>query len=169
MTHDPDTIGSLRSPVWGPLGDRIYFVEREDYFYYLKAFSFSDQSLKTLFTFLGDAELGGIRDIASGVEHGWPVETEYIAVAIGNFFAHGCARIYSLDVNSCDAGDSCVLTYETAGTLPSWTKDGKLVHVSHGLTIRSLDNCRIDTIGLWDGTDLETIKKGWEPAAVGGG
>ena len=81
---------------------------------------------------------------------------------------HGCATVYTVDVLDCPSGDGCALKHEVAGIWPSWTRDGKLIHISQGLSLKRLKLCKIDTIGSWEGTNLETLTKGYEPEAAGG-
>lgn len=169
--EDTPVLDGLSSPVWGPLGTRIYFVEREGDYRHVKAIDTSGGNLVTLATVSN--ETGIVRQVSSGIGHGWPEEREYLAVTIGEpvvagVVIHGCARVYTLDVGDCPAGEGCVLKYEVAGTFPSWTRDGKLIHISQGLTLKNPDNCKIDTIGSWDGSRLESLTKGYEPEAAGG-
>lgn len=160
----------LRTPVWGPLGYRIYFVERRgwpSYTYDVNAIDVSGENLVTLVTWISGDDpdtATHVREVSSGIGYGWPEEKEYLTVSIGDFSTHGCRFIYSLDVDACEP--ECVLTPMFAGIWPSWNRDGQIIHTHQGLTMR--ENCRTDTVGSWDGANLETILKGYEPEAAGG-
>ena len=97
--EDTNAIQSLRSPVWGPFGTRVYFVERADDYYHLKAIDSSGGLPITLLS-INRTEFGIVRQISSGIGYGTPGDKEFIAVTIGPISSwgaaiHGCANVYS--------------------------------------------------------------------------
>jgi len=169
----PDTYFSLRSPVFGPLGNRVYFVERwGPYSYDINAIDISSEPLvaETLVTLNLDEDPDNasyVREISSGIGYVWPGAKEYLTVSIGELHTHGCAFVYSLDVDACKTGcASTALIPMFAGIWPSWTRNGRIIHTHQGMAMK--DNCTTDTVGSWDGTNLETLLKGYEPEAAGG-
>lgn len=158
----PDTYEAVHSPVWGPLGERIYFVERVDGTYFIKFFDFdsTEPQPETFFRYDGEER---IFDVSSGISS----SGEMLAVEIGtDIFIHGCRSIYTLDVASCEETQSCDLNREFAGIWPSWNKDGELIHTYQGTRLKKV--CKTDTVGIWDGTNLKALLKGYEPEAAGG-
>lgn len=157
MEKWPNTFEALYSPVWGPLGSRIYFIERDDSAHYVKFIDVSSQTEpETLFSYGVEEH---IFQVSSGIE--------YIALEIGTDpFIHGCRSIYTLNVSNCESFQNCELQREFAGIWPSWTRNGELIHTYQGLTLKQ--TCSTNTIGSWDGTNLEILMKGYEPEAAGG-
>ena len=184
ITDYPITVNYFRSPVWGPLGRRIYFVQlesastREAGSSSVHFHDLGTEGWKLLFTVrnapgtLGQPGYRGIRKIASGIPKGCtePYDCEYLAVQISwNVFSR-CANLHLATVNECnDIDDACLSGPVIAGINPSWTKDGKLIHTYQGWTLRDNEkNCKIDTVGLWDGNYLDSLTKGYEPNVAGG-
>lgn len=155
----PDSTESLDSPVWGALGDRIYFVERTGDTYFMKFLWVDGAKLETLFVFGGEER---IFDVSSGIMG----SREVLALEIGSDpYIHGCRSIYTLDVDMCEHS-ACELNWRFGGIWPSWTRDGKLIHTYQGTRIKR--QCKTDTVGVWDGSDLSSLLKGYEPEAAGG-
>lgn len=170
---DPSTGTHLQNPVWGPFGERIYFiaheVEPDSHSHYVQAIA-SDGSANGLATKIygieaqlpGDPSYRYVRSVASGLT-GWPNAAEYLAVEIGedNFF-YSCADIYTLDVDACEYGGNCELQYEIGGSFQSWTTTGSILLSGLG------GACKFNQIGIWDGVKVDILTKGYEPEAAGG-
>jgi len=180
LEDDPELAEDLSSPVWGPLGERVYFIERYGDSYRLLARDLASDELFTLLAIenegltYGDDGYFTLRQVASGILSDWPgkADGEHLAVEIGwDTLRWGCAYLYDLDVEACLgdlAGAGCGLTREVGGIGPSWTREGKLVHTYQGLTLKNPNNCARGDIALWDGVNLEKLARGWEPKADGG-
>jgi len=166
----PDTSVAFRSPVWGPLGERIYFIESENDAVDIMWVNATNPSPAPESLITIGKDIGFVREVSSGIGYGLDGDTEYLAVTIGIYdwkgmVIHGCREIFTLDVDGCP---NCDLQHETAGTHPSWNRVGKLIHTSQGLELKNPTNCAVNTIGTWDGRNLETLGKGYEPEAAGG-
>jgi hypothetical protein len=156
----PETSEALDSPVWGPLGQRIYFIERTGDTYLVKLIEANETQATTLFTYNGGEH---IFDVASGITG----SGEVLALEIGTDpYIHGCRGVYTLNVTACEEGSACELDWAFAGIWPSWTKDAKLIHTYQGTRVKR--QCKTDTIGVWDNTGLKALMKGYEPEAAGG-
>jgi hypothetical protein len=173
--HNSDSGMYLRQPVWGPFGDRIYFAAQEEggasnsqYVMAIKSDGSDGDNATTIFGFenpvLGDPGYRVLRSVSSTLS-GWPPPRELLAIEIGkDGFMCSCAELYTLDVANCENPDiACELQYETPGIFPSWTRTGAILHSGLG------NACKNNQVGLWDGTALEVLTKGYEPEAAGGG
>ena len=167
---DPSTGTLLQNPVWGPFGERIYFVAKEyqpdSHSHYVMAIA-ADGSANGQATMIfgienqvpGDANYRHVRSVASGLS-GWPDPGEYLAVEIGDDnFVYSCADVYTLDVELCP-GPQCELQYELGGNFMTWTRSGAILLTGLG------GACKYNQIGIWDGTDVNIITKGYEPEAA---
>jgi len=155
----PDTSESLDTPVWGPLGQRIYFVERTGDTYFIRFIEVDYTQPETLYTYNGEDR---IFDVSSGITD----SGEILALEIGTDpYIHGCRSIFTLDITACEEAD-CEINREFAGIWPSWTKDGKLIHTYQGTRVKN--QCKTDTVGVWDNAGLRALMKGYEPEAAGG-
>ena len=158
-----DTVKYLRSPVWGPLGDRIYFIERENDTHYVKYIDVSSTQTtpKTLFSTENGERM---HEVSSGITG----TGEHLALEIGNdpLIRFRCRNIYTLNVKNCEELQNCELNRVFAGIYPSWSRDGNLIHTYHGLKFRR--NCSAGKLGLWDGSNLGILTEGYEPEAAGG-
>ena len=170
----PSTGTLLENPVWGPFGDRIYFVAKEyqsgSDSHYVMAIASDGSDLEATKIFgiedqtPGDPSYRYIRSVASGLSD-WPNPVEYLAVEIGeDWYVYSCADIYTLDVAACEDETSdtpCELQYEIGGSFQSWTRDGSIVLSGLG------GACKFNQIGIWDGVDVNILTKGYEPEAAG--
>lgn len=157
-----DIVDGIHTPTWGPLGNRIYFVEAIDGKYYARFFDFNSTQPQpeTLFSYNGEER---VFDITSGITN----SGEILAVEIGTDpFRHGCRSIYTLNVGDCENSQVCDLKRQFAGIWPSWTRDGELIHTYQGTRLKK--TCKTDTVGMWDGAILKALLKGYEPEAAGG-
>jgi len=170
---EPSTGWYLGNPVWGPFGDRIYFVatnyEPDLHSHYVMAIDIAsdgsaDGPAKAIFGIEdqvpGDPSYHRVRSVASGWT-GWPNAGEYLAVEIGedNFF-YSCADIYTLNVAACEYDNICDLQYEIGGSFQSWLRTGSIVLSGLG------GACKFNQIGIWNGMDVNIITKGYEPEAA---
>jgi hypothetical protein len=164
----------LQQPVWGPYGDRIYFVAKtyqpDLHSHYVMAIE-SDGNANGVATEIFGIEnqvpsnpnYRHIRSVSSGLS-GWPDLGEYLAVEIGDDnLIYSCADVYTLNVAACeDPKVSCKLQYETHGSFASWTRTGAIILSGLGSA------CKFNQIGIWDDGDLNILTKGYEPEAAGG-
>jgi hypothetical protein len=172
----------LRSPIWGPLGQRIYVIQYESPSCYevgsytVKFRDLAKTDWEVLFTVdnppdsLGQTDYRLVRKIASGIPSGCtePDDCEYLAVQISWKGFSSCGNLHLARVNDCNgADDTCLSGPVIAGTNPSWTKDGELLHTYQGWTNRDSEtNCATNRVGLWDGMNLVSLIKGFEPTAA---
>jgi hypothetical protein len=169
----PPTGTYLQNPIWGPFGDRIYFVAKEyqpdSQSHYVMAIASDGSNLEATKIFgiedqtPGDPSYRFIRSVASGLS-GWPNPGEYLAVEIGeDNWVYSCADIYTLDVAACEENPdtNCELQYELGGSFMSWTRTGSIVLSGLG------GACKFNQIGIWDGVDVNILTKGYEPEAAG--
>jgi hypothetical protein len=173
---EPSTGWYVQNPVWGPLGDRIYFVARHYqpsylHSHYVMAIDIaSDGSAAGPATEIfgienqvpGDPSYRHVRSVASGLS-GWPDPGEYLAVEIGeDNLVYSCADIYTLNLAACES--ECTISdlkYEIGGSFQSWLRTGSIVLSGLG------GACKFNQIGIWNGLDVNIVTKGYEPEAAG--
>jgi hypothetical protein len=111
-----------------------------------------------------------VEKIASGIPQGCsePYDCEYLAVQIDWDTFSSCANLHLAIVNECvGEDDTCLSDTIVAGLNPSWAGDGRLFHTYQGWTNRAKEsNCATNMIGIWDGENLESVTKGFEPKAI---
>ncbi|MFC1702571.1 hypothetical protein ACFL1J_07545, partial [Pseudomonadota bacterium] len=83
IVDTPDTPVAFRSPVWGPFGERIYFIENENDAVRIMMVDATDPSPVSLMTIGND--IGFVREVSSGIGYSLDGDTEYLAVTIGIF------------------------------------------------------------------------------------
>jgi hypothetical protein len=172
--------GDFYDPSWGPYGDRIYVARifpdpGASPLSYYTAIQYLDLAEGWQTSGLpGSFESNGkelfsmqnyLRHPVSGI---MADGREYLAVEKTLTVYEACEYIYLIDVDSCAAGETCIQDPEFAGSMPSWTKDGRLIHGYGGW--EATGSCAITEVGVWDGSNdtLRSLLDGTDPDAAGG-
>ena len=173
-----DLSKAVSAPTWGPLGKRIYFLYDQDDYKILKFIDLDDDwkteswppefTLNDLYSSENHSEFHRMRRLASGIMGDAENKAEYLAVEFPHELIN-CGYIYFINVKDCERVDNpvCFTDLEFAGTNPSWTRDGKVIH---NYLAPKQKACWVYgwAVGLYDGSNPEELHKGYRPNAAGG-
>ena len=168
---------SVDDPAWDPLGRRVYFFGKSDQGYKELQFIEFDEGWENgewppsfisgnLYSSEIQPEFQRVRRLASGMMG----DTEYLAVEFPDGERINCGYIYFINVQDCENPNIvCHADLKFAGTNPSWTKDGKVIHHYHDAKInRSVCSVWGGKVGLYDGIDVAELTDGYFPDGAGG-
>jgi len=175
--------GWITAPSWGPFGTRIYAKwkiegdETSDTIVYFDLDRDDDGNwvppLDMDVLFSHDAHLdqlwmramafpfSGIRQIEGG-------NKEFLAVHAEPMVDNeSCENVYVIDVAACENPPyKCEAEPAFVGQFPTWTKNGEIIHLYEGWTLRG--KCDFKQVGVWTGDDLKPLIEGKYPNAAGG-
>ena len=173
----PSDVSSFQYPSWGSLGERVYVrrtfdldidgIDRERA---IKYYDFMEnwQNLEwpPTITNVGiTPDIGYFSRVASGIVGG----EEYLAIEREfSVKTGGCKGIFIVNAEDCLVNGNCTTEPEFAGALPSWSKDGILIHAYDGWVPHG--GCDLRSVGYWDSSgSLESLfDGGYWPDAAGG-
>jgi len=174
---------SVSVPTWGPLGKRIYFLHYQDAYKVLQFIELDNDwkgedwkgedwppgfILKDLYSSENQPEFNRMRRLASGIMGDAENKAEYLAVEFPHELTN-CGYIYFINVENCDRADEpvCFTDLEFAGTNPSWTRDGKVIHNYLAPKQKACWPWGW-AVGLYDGSNPGELHDGYRPNAAGG-
>lgn len=169
----------VESPAWGPLGERVYYrhySRNEPEWWKLQYIDLPEgwngdwsvlESFEpveaTLVSIPEQSDFPRVSEVAGGF-------TDLMGVTLAVQFSieSECGHIGYIDVEACVADqDNCSVELMFFGSNPSLTREGMVIH-NYMRDPSRICNKWGGTVGLFDGTQVSTLLKGFMPDAAGG-
>lgn len=160
------------NPAWGPLGSRIYAVRGGPGTSALEALDLvwdAGELAVTSRDLLSSSDYPELEFMRRGIST-MVGDDEILAVENPPTWWPWCANIHLVNVGYCESTDDtdCLSSPEFSGIFSSWNREGKLMHIEQRPVTNKKGTCAQNSIGLWDGSEVQSLLKGNEPNAAGG-